>query len=84
MSVTSSFSQQQQFHLLIDVRGADHHMAILPGENGRFLVIDTGKILGEIHFDEQFHCISNQTNLSNIVMDQLNIGIKIYCRRRQP
>jgi hypothetical protein len=79
MSVTSSFSQQQQFHLLVDIRGADHHMAVLPGGNGRFLVIDKGKILGEIRFDEQFNCTSNRTNLSNIGMVQLNAGIKNHC-----
>lgn len=82
MPVRSSFSQQKQFHLLVDIRGADHHMTVLPGGNGRFLVIDKGKILGEIGFDEHFHCISNQTNLSNIVMDQINAGIKNHCWRR--
>lgn len=84
MSVISFFSQQQQFHLLVDIRGADHHMAVLPGVNRRFLVIDTGKILGELRFDEQFHCTSNQTNLSNIVMEQLNAGIKDHCWHRRP
>jgi len=46
MSVTSSFSQQQQFHLLVNIRGSDHYMTVLPGGNRRFLIIETGKTLG--------------------------------------
>jgi len=76
MSVTSSFSQQQQFHLLVNIRGSDHYMTVLPGGNRRFLIIETGKTLGEIRFNEHFHCTSNQTSLSNIVIEQLNAGIK--------
>lgn len=77
MRLKSAFSSQQQFHLLINMQGKDHHMAVLPGnDRRRFLIIDQGNILGELGFDEQFDCIFNQTDLSTHVMEQLHMGIK--------
>ncbi|HVW13117.1 MAG TPA: hypothetical protein VHB54_04815 [Mucilaginibacter sp.] len=76
-----NFSLQQQFHLLIHMFDGEHAMAILPGCNGRFLVIDQGNILGELSFDKQFVCISGQADWNIHLMEQLRAGIKNYYRK---
>ena len=75
------FSLQQQFHLLINMFDGEHAMAILPGCNGSFLVIDQGNIPGELSFDNQFDCISGQADWNPPLMEQLRAGIKNYYRK---
>jgi hypothetical protein len=76
MSKRLSFSQQQQFHLLIDFRDDERSITVLPGGTGKFLLLDQGEVLGELDFDQHFNCISNTSGLSPAVHAQLSSGIK--------
>lgn len=73
----SGFYPERQFHLLINFNNDERSVALLPDETGKFLVIDQGKILGELGFDKQLNCvISELEDLDEAVLNQLNMGVK--------
>jgi len=76
MPLRSAFLPQQQFHLLIDMQGIEHSIAVLPDGKGLFLIINQGSIIGELGFDKQLGCISNRLNLNAHLIEQLHVGIK--------
>jgi hypothetical protein len=76
MSKRLSFSQQQQFHLLIDFRDDERSITVLPGGTGRFLLLDQGEVLGELVFDRHFNRISDTSDVSLDVHAQLDSAIK--------
>lgn len=80
MLLRSMFSEQQQFHLLVRMRGADRSITVLPGTDRKFLIIDQGQIIGELIFDRWFTCIANYTKLSLKVLRQLKAGISNHCK----
>ncbi|HVS93529.1 MAG TPA: hypothetical protein VHE59_15925 [Mucilaginibacter sp.] len=73
----SEFLPQQQFHLLIDFANDERSVAVLPnGNNGAFLVVDQGEILGQLDFDKQLNCVSAQCEVDPGILAQLDTGIR--------
>jgi hypothetical protein len=48
----------------------------LPDEAGKFLVVDQGKILGQLGFDKHLNCVSCQCELDSAIIAQLNNEIR--------
>jgi hypothetical protein len=70
------FIAQHQFHLLINFRDDERSVAVLPNEEGKFLVVDQGRVLGELDYDKQLNCVSAQCELDSQILAQLNNGIR--------
>lgn len=78
MMSRSEFLPQQQFHLLIDFKNDERSVAVLPNDEGKFLVVDQGEVLGQLDFDKQLNCVSAQCELDANIVAQLNSGIRSH------
>ena len=74
----AAFYPERQFHLLINFKDDERSLAVLPGETGKFLVVDQGKILGQLGFDKHLNCVSRDCELDDKILAQLHKGIKRY------
>ena len=72
------FIPQHQFHLLINFKDDERSVAVLPNEAGKFLVVDQGRVLGELDYDKQLNCVSAVCELDSHILAQLNKGIRNY------
>jgi hypothetical protein len=72
----SEFFPSHQFHVLVNFNNDERSIAVLPNEKGKFLVVDQGKILGELDFDKQLNCVSCHCELDATILNQINKGIK--------
>lgn len=72
----SAFYPERQFHLLINFKDDERSLAVLPGETGKFLVVDQGKVLGQLGFDKHLNCVSCECELDDTILRQLRKGIK--------
>lgn len=72
----SGFLPEHQFHVLINFNDDERSVAVLPDEAGKFLVVDQGKILGQLDFDKHLNCVSCQCELDSGIINQLNKEIK--------
>ena len=72
----TAFNPQHQFHLLINFKDDERSIAVLPNEAGKFLVVDQGRVLGELDYDKQLNCVSAQCELDAHILAQLNNGIR--------
>jgi hypothetical protein len=71
-----AFKPEQQFHVLINLKGDDHCMAVLPNDTGDFLVIEQGNVLGLLQFNKCGTCISTHGQIEAEVIAQLTDHIK--------
>lgn len=76
MRQQSAFLPQHQFHVLINFKDDERSVAVLPDEEGKFLVVCQGKILGQLDFDKHLNCVSYRCELDQTIIDQLNKGIR--------
>lgn len=76
MEQSTAFLPERQFHLLINFDKTDHNVAVLPDRSGKFLVVDQGKVLGQMDFDRNFNCIAYQSELDAVTIAELNLKIK--------
>jgi len=73
----TSFKPQHQFHLLINFKKEDERsIAVLPNESGQFLVVDQGRVLGELDYDKHFNCVSERCELDARILAQIKSGIR--------
>jgi hypothetical protein len=73
-----AFIPQHQFHVLINFKDDERIVAILPNEAGRFRVVDQGKIIAEVNFNEEHNVVCCQGKLEDNIMTQLEYQIKNY------
>lgn len=76
MLAASKFISQHQFHVLLNINNDERSVAVLPDEKGKFLVVDQGKVLGQLDFDKQLNCVSSQCELDEAILAQLNKEIR--------
>jgi hypothetical protein len=76
-----AFIPQRQFHVLINFKDDERIVAVLPNEAGRFRVIDQGKIIAEVNFNEENDFVCYQGKLENNIMAQLEYHIKNHYAR---
>jgi len=77
MMPRTKFYPQRQFHVLINFNREDERsIAVLPSEKGKFLVVDQGKVLGHIDYDNRLNCVSAHCKLDDGILSQLKAGIR--------
>jgi hypothetical protein len=76
MNYQSAFRPEQQFHVLINFNDDERSVAVLPSEAGKFLVVDQGKVLGQLHFDKHLNSVSCQCELDASILIQLHEEIR--------
>jgi hypothetical protein len=76
MRQQSGFLPEHQFHVLINFKDDERSLAVLPDEKGKFLVVDQGKVLGQLGFDKHLNCVSCHCELDATTLAQLNSEIK--------
>ncbi|MDB5023705.1 MAG: hypothetical protein JWP78_1460 [Mucilaginibacter sp.] len=72
----SAYYPEHQFHVLINFKDDERSVAVLPDETGKFLVVDQGKVLGELGFDKHLNCVSCECALDETILKQLNSEIR--------
>jgi len=72
----TAFYPERQFHLLINFNDDERSLAVLPDNAGKFLVVDQGKVLGQLGFDKHLNCVSCDCELDDRIIHQLHVGIK--------
>lgn len=75
----AAFYPERQFHLLINFNDDERSLAVLPDNEGKFLVVDQGKVLGQLGFDKHLNCVSCDCELDERIIHQLHAGIKNHC-----
>jgi len=76
MLTASKFLPERQFHILINFKDDERSVAVLPDESGKFLVVDQGKVLGQLDYDKQLNCVSAQCELNSTILSQLKKEIR--------
>ena len=76
MRQQTSFYPERQFHILVNFSNDERSLAVLPDDAGKFLVVDQGKVLGELGFDKHLNCVSCECELDDNILSQLNSEIK--------
>ncbi len=71
MRQLTSFFPERQFHILINFNNDERSIAVLPDETGSFLVVDQGKVLGQLAFDQQLNCVSCDCDVDETILAQL-------------
>jgi hypothetical protein len=71
MRKLTSFYPERQFHILINFSDDERSIAVLPDETGSFLVVDQGKVLGQLAFDNQLNCVSCECDVDETILNQL-------------
>ncbi|WP_183563918.1 hypothetical protein [Mucilaginibacter sp. SP1R1] len=71
-----AFIPQHQFHVLINFKGDERIIAVLPNEAGRFRVVDQGKVIAEVNFNQEQDFVCCQGKLEANIMTQLEHQIK--------
>lgn len=76
MKQQTSFYPERQFHILVNFSNDERSLAVLPDDAGKFLVVDQGKILGELGFDKHLNCVSCECELDDSILNQLHSEIR--------
>lgn len=76
MMPRTKFLPERQFHILINFEDNERSVAVLPNEAGKFLVVDQGRVLGQLDYDKQLNCVSAQCELDATVLSQLKKEIR--------
>ncbi len=76
MIAGSKFFPERQFHILINFHDDERSVAVLPNEAGKFLVVDQGKVLGQLDYDKQLNCVSAHCELDAAILSQLKKEIR--------
>ena len=76
MRQQTSFYPERQFHILVNFSNDERSLAVLPDDTGKFLVVDQGKVLGELGFDKHLNCVSCECELDDNILSQLNSEIR--------
>jgi hypothetical protein len=76
MITGSRFFPERQFHVLINFKDDERSVAVLPNEAGKFLVVDQGRILGQLDYDKQLNCVAAQCELDAAILSQLKKEIR--------
>ena len=76
MAPQTAFLPERQFHVLVNLNETEHSVAVLPNEAGNFLVIDQGRILGQVAFDDKHNCVYCEGELDAATLAELNQKIK--------
>ena len=76
MRQQTSFYPERQFHILVNFSNDERSLAVLPDDAGKFLVVDQGKVLGELGFDKHLNCASCECELDDNILSQLNSEIR--------
>jgi hypothetical protein len=76
MRQQTSFYPERQFHILVNFSNDERSLAVLPNDDGKFLVVDQGKVLGELGFDKHLNCVSCECELDDNILSQLNSEIR--------
>jgi len=76
MIAGSKFLPERQFHVLINFKDDERSVAVLPNEAGKFLVVDQGRVLGQLDYDKQLNCVSAQCELDAAILSQLKSEIR--------
>jgi len=76
MITGSRFLPERQFHVLINFKDDERSLAVLPNEAGKFLVVDQGRVVGQLDYDKQLNCVSAQCELDAAILSQLKSEIR--------
>ena len=76
MITGSKFLPERQFHVLINFKDDERSVAVLPNEAGKFLVVDQGRVLGQLDYDKQLNCVAAQCELDSAILSQLKSEIR--------
>jgi hypothetical protein len=76
MRQQTSFYPERQFHILVNFSNDERSLTVLPDDSGKFLVVDQGKVLGELGFDKQLNCVSCECELDDNILNQLHSEIR--------
>ena len=76
MRQQTSFYPERQFHILVNFSNDERSLAVLPDDAGKFLVVDQGRVLGELGFDKHLNCVSCECELDDNIVSQLNSEIR--------
>ena len=76
MRQQTSFYPERQFHILVNFSNDERSVAVLPNDDGKFLVVDQGRVLGELGFDKHLNCESCECELDDNILSQLNSEIR--------
>jgi hypothetical protein len=76
MRQQTSFYPERQFHILVNFSNDERSLTVLPNDSGKFLVVDQGKVLGELGFDKQLNCVSCECELDDNILNQLHSEIR--------
>ena len=76
MRQQTSFYPERQFHILVNFSNDERSLAVLPDDAGKFLVVDQGRVLGELGFDKHLNCVSCECELDDNILSQLNSEIR--------
>ncbi|HTI58330.1 hypothetical protein [Mucilaginibacter sp.] len=76
MKPRTAYIPQQQFHLLIHFKGDQRSVAVLPSQVGQFLVVDQGRVLGELAYDSHLNCVSAHCEVEPRILTQIKKGIR--------
>jgi hypothetical protein len=76
MITALKFFPERQFHILLNFKDDERSVAVLPNDAGKFLVVDQGKVLGQLDYDKQLNCVSAQCELEPGILSQLKKAIR--------
>jgi len=76
MQPKTAYIPQQQFHLLIHFKDDERSVAVLPSQAGQFLVVDQGRVLGELAYDNHLNCVSARCEVEPGILVQIKKGIR--------
>lgn len=71
-----AFIPQHQFHVLINFKDDERILAIVPNEAGRFRVVDQGKVIAEVDYNNEHNFICCRGELDDNIIVQLEYQIK--------
>jgi len=78
-----AFIPQHQFHVLVNFKGDERVLAVLPNEAGEFRVVDQGKIIAEVNVNKDNNVVCSQGKLEDNIMLQLEYYIKSHYSYQQ-
>jgi hypothetical protein len=72
----TAFFPERQFHVLVNFTDDERSLAVLPDDKGKFLLVDQGRVLGQLGFDKQLNCVSCDCELDDMILRQIRKGIR--------
>jgi len=75
-SLRASYKPEHQFHILVNFKGEERSVAVLPDEYGQFLVVDQGQTVAQLKFNRSRTCVACNGKIDADVLHQLTATIK--------